>query len=110
MKWTAWKAGRHAQRGVSYGLYVPKADREAVFDDAWTEIYIELPYPSLPRVAEANLERDGFGHHCGEVISKDIRDWLYACKLAPWKPRRPPIVLVRQVGSNRFAVEGARPR
>jgi hypothetical protein len=103
--WTAWKNGSH-ESATDYGLRVPIADRDRLFDKRWRSVLLELPAERGFTEVEIAVSKASFWtakRH--ELISKDIERWLRARRRVPWPTHRPPKVLVEEMGSRRFRVK-----
>jgi hypothetical protein len=104
--WTAWKSGSH-NSATGYGLKVPVADRDRLFDKRWPTVVLELPAEHGFAEVEVSLSKASFWTaKCHELISQDIGHWLHARRLVPWPTHRPPKLLVEEMGSRRFRVKG----
>src|SRR5438552_1396852 len=94
--WTAWKNGSH-ESGTAYGLKVPIADRDRLFDKRWQTVVLELPAESGFAEVEVSVSKASFWTaKCPELISREIADWLRARCLVPWPTHRPPKLLVEE--------------
>jgi hypothetical protein len=104
--WTAWKNGSH-ESAEHYGLRVPLADRDRLFDRRWHTVFLELPAERGVTEVEVGISKASFWTaKCHQLVSKDIEHWLRAKRLVPWPTHRPPKVLVEEMGSRRFRVKG----
>ncbi len=104
--WTAWKNGSH-KSATDYGLKVPIADRDRLFDKRWQTVVLELPAGDGFTEVEVSVSKASFWTaKCHELISKEIGHWLGARRLIPWPTHRPPKLLVEEMGSRRFRVKG----
>jgi hypothetical protein len=104
--WTAWKSGSE-KSATDYGLRVPIADRDRLFDKRWQTVVLELPAERGFAEFEVSIAKASFWTaKCHELISKDIACWLRASGLMPWPTHRPPRLLVEETGSRRFRVAG----
>jgi len=104
--WTAWKNGSH-ESATDYGLKVPIADRDRLFDKRWQTVVLELPAEHGFAEVEVSVSKASFWTaKCHELISKEIAHWLRARRLIPWQTHRPPKLLVEEMGPRRFRVKG----
>ena len=104
--WTAWK-NRSESAPTDYGLRVPIADRDRLFDKRWQTVVLELPSDRGFTEVEVNVSKASFwSAKCHELISKEIGDWLRANGLVSWRTHRPPKLIVEQAGARRFRVKG----
>ena len=104
--WTAWKNASHTS-ATAYGLRVPIADRDKLFDKRWPSVVLELPTEHGFTEIEVSLAKASFWTaKCHELVSEDIGRWLRARRLVPWTTHRPPKLLVEEMGSRRFRVVG----
>ncbi len=100
---TAWKNDRHKPAGTSYGLKVKIPDRDKFFRKAWDHIVLELEGASIP--IRVNIDNDSFwSSTCHELIHEEIRQWLWANNLAPWKKGHPPKMIMEQTAEGRFSL------
>ena len=107
-KWTAWSNGSpNNKSGSGYGLKVPKADRDGLFNPEWQTITIEIPSElggTTP--IEVNVAKASFWRGCRELISKEIGLWLLREGLAPWDVGCPPKIRISIRENNVFRIEG----
>ena len=104
--WTAWKKGSE-RSATDYGLRVPIADRDRLFDKRWQTVVLELPSDRGFTEVEVNVSKASFwSAKCHELISKEIGDWLRANGLISWRTHRPPKLIIEQAGARRFRVKG----
>ncbi len=101
---SAWANGRHAPTGVGYGLKVSAADRDRHFNRDIEKVSIFLPGLSQP-VAVNTAKKSFWNGTCRELISKDIRDWLWRNGYAPWPVGDPPKFILTPLGDNVFRLE-----
>ncbi len=89
----AWPSG-----GTGYGVKIKMEDRVRFFDRKWKSV--TLQFEDSPLVAEAK---------CGELIKKEIGDWLRDRKMCPWEPKHPPTLWLQPLGSSRFLLRTLKP-
>ena len=105
MIWTAWKNGKHGAAGVSYGFKVHLSDRPK-FNRAWQTVRITLVPPVSGIDVVVNIEKDSFWNGtCMELISTDIREWLYHNGLTAWPKGKPHRFKVDVVGRGHYRVQ-----
>lgn len=106
MIWVAWK--NRAQFGPSssgLGLKVPFSDREVMFDRTWSSVVVELPTGCGYVRVNVSVNKESFwSRQCGELISKDIGEWLRASNLVPWSKGKPPRFHVVRRADRHFRV------
>jgi hypothetical protein len=56
----------------------------------WRSVSIELPHGDNFVAIEANIDRSSFWEECCELRGKEIRQWMYRERHAPWPERVPP--------------------
>ena len=101
MRATAWNNGAQHASGAGYGLKVQVKDRDRYFDQAWTEIVLEIPGRGRVRVPLA----ESFWRRCTELRSAEVGRWLRASGRAPWSKGYPPTFRLEHVTGNVFRVE-----
>lgn len=100
MRATAWNNGSHSASGAGYGIHISRADRDLHFRKAWEHAVLDLGGE-----AEATVRLTGsFWRSCTELRSAEIGRWFRRHGIAPWPTGRPPVLDVRAIGGNRFAV------
>ncbi|HEV2467989.1 MAG TPA: hypothetical protein VGS78_02245 [Candidatus Sulfotelmatobacter sp.] len=87
--------------GAGYGLRVRAADRDHYFRREWQSVEIELPNGVR---ANANIDKEFWGHKCRELISKEVGQWLRSEGLAPWGYRQPPKLVLEPSGTRSFVL------
>ncbi len=102
---TTWKNGKHAKKGTSYGLRIGTSDREKFFDREWEAVVVEFEGSDSETVV--NVGKGSFWTPgCGELISTDIRDWLYKTGVVDtWEKGHPPRLILKSVGEARFRLQ-----
>jgi len=105
--WTAWKNGKHSRIGVGYGFRLSHEDRDQHFQRGWRSVIIELPHGDNFVTIEANIDSPSFWEECCELRGKEIRQWMYRERHAPWPERTPPKFQVITIGKGRFRVTRA---
>ncbi len=96
---TAWTNGSDA-----FGVKVSMPDRERFFSEQWTTVTVELE--GLATEVEVNVGKKSFWNlGCGELIHREIGQWLRANRLVPWPYRRPPKLLLVPVEGSRFRLQ-----
>ncbi|HST63312.1 MAG TPA: hypothetical protein VLK84_31670 [Longimicrobium sp.] len=88
----AWSNG-----GNTYGIRVGPKNRDAFFDQSWTEIEVEIEgeFHRIPITG-------GFWNQCPEFRSPVIREWLGRHGIRDWPMRKPPHVELVPLGGNQF--------
>lgn len=100
---TAWNNGAHHESGAGYGLKISAGDRDRYFRREWGSIILELQ--GVPEPITVNTDKPSFWDPvCGELISKDIGQWLRSNGKAPWPKRNPPKFSMEPISGNRFFV------
>ena len=103
--WTAWKRAGNGS-ATDYGLKVPIADREKLFEKWWRTVVLELPAGQGFTEIEVNVSKASFWTaQCHELISAEIGRWLRANGLVPWPTHRPPKLIVEQMSARTFRVK-----
>jgi len=98
---TAWNNGAHY-----YGLTVAPEDK-GYFNRSHGKINLKLEGEA--ESIKVNIDKDSFWNNtCGELIKKQIGDWLTRNRLAPWKWRNPPKLCLEKTGKNEFLVHRTR--
>ena len=102
---TAWNNGSNCESGSGYGLKLKESDRDANFQQTWTDVILELPMSSGTTTISVNINKKSFwSKTCHELIAKEIGIWLLEQKLAPWPKGLPPTIELTPQGGNRFRV------
>jgi hypothetical protein len=105
--WTGWKNGRHGRTGVGYGFRLSREDRDQHFKREWQTVTIEVPHGGRFITIEASIDSQSFWEECCELRDKEIRQWMYRERHAPWPDREPPKFQVTAMGNGRFRVNRA---
>jgi len=93
---TVWNNG-----GTGYGIKIDMPDRKKFFKKEWKSVVLELEGVGLP--IEVNTDKPSFWHPgCGELISKEIGEWLAKNGLIPWPYRKPPKLRLEPLSNRRF--------
>ncbi|HEC35596.1 MAG TPA: hypothetical protein ENI39_03575 [Anaerolineae bacterium] len=93
---TAWTNGRRA-----FGVKVSMSDRERFFSRQWSTVTLELEGSATE--VEVNVGKKSFWNpRCGELIHREIGQWLRANGLAPWPYGKPPKLVLEPVKGARF--------
>jgi hypothetical protein len=95
MQASAWSNG-----GGTYGIRVGFANRDAFFDESWTEIEVEID----GHFCHFGLT-DGFWNQCPEFRDSGdpvVREWLRRQRILDWPKGEPPRVELIPLGGNRF--------
>jgi hypothetical protein len=103
--WTAWKNGKHSPTGTGYGFELSREDRDKHFSRDWQTVIVDLPYGDGSIKVEVSIANQSFWEGCSELRSKEIRQWLYRERHAPWPNRVPPKFQVVPIGKGRFRVK-----
>ena len=98
---TAWNNGR-----AGYGLKIRLSDRKRFFDRKWKTVTLSSNPSNGKLLADrVNVEKRSFwSNECGELISKDIRNWLRDQGLVPWTKGNPPKFRLTPTDSGTFDV------
>jgi len=100
---TAWNNGAHHESGAGYGLKISAGDRDRYFRREWGSVILELEGVLDP--ISVNIDKPSFWDPaCGELISKEIGQWLRSNAKAPWPKWRPPKFSMEPISDNRFFV------
>lgn len=100
---TAWKNGKHHKPGVAYGLKISPSDRDRYFRREWGSVVLELE--GVPDPISVNTDKPSFWDPvCGELISKEIGQWLRSNCKAPWPKGHPQKFSMEPISGNRFFV------
>jgi hypothetical protein len=95
---TGWNNGTWHKSGAGYGIKVGKNDRDHFFQQAWSEVQIEMP----SGVATTVRISKSFWKTCSELRSQDIGLWMNEVGLAPWKTGTPPALKLEPAGGQVF--------
>lgn len=99
MKVIAWKNGKHARKGTSYGLSVKLHDRDRYLSRTWKDIIVHLPNGQEVVI---NIDKPSFWNDCPHLIDARFTDWFYEKGLAPWPNRQPPCFNLFHRNTNVF--------
>ena len=104
---TAWNNGGHHKSGAGYGLKIKATDRGLYFRKEWKKgILLELE--GIPNPITVNITKPSFWkRECGELIKKEIGQWLRFNSLAPWPKGKPPKLSLEVISENRFYVHSS---
>lgn len=95
----AWKNGKHAQSGTSYGLDIPPSERDRFLSRKWENVVVRLPNGN--RVV-ANIAKASFWRTCPHLIHHGFKQWFFDRSLAPWPKGQPPVFKLEHRGDNAF--------
>lgn len=84
-------------KGGTYGVRVGKSNAAEYFSKDWDNIDVEID-GQLHNFALSKT----FWTTCPEFRGDAIKRWLLKHKLADWKPRHPPKLVVTPLGEKRF--------
>lgn len=98
---SAWKGGKFGARcGRTLGVRIGSENAEKYFDKKWKVAMLELDgIPVAVRITRT------FWTSCPELRSEYIGDWLRRRGLAPWPKGKPPRMVLKPLGGNRFRLE-----
>jgi len=100
---TAWNNGAYHKSGAGYGLKISAGDRDRYFRREWGSVILELE--GVPDSISVNIDKPSFWDRVyGELISKDIGQWLRSNCKAPWPKGYPPKFSMDLISGNRFSV------
>ena len=106
MIWTAWNNGEYNPSGAGYGFKITYEDRIKHFQRTWKSVIVILSAKGENIEATANVDKKSFwSPSCGELISREIGNWLINKGLSRWPEGQPPKLKVSIDGDRRFQIE-----
>lgn len=106
MIWTAWNNGEYNPSGVGYGFRITYENRIKYFQRTWKSVIVILPAEDNNIEVTVNVDKKTFwSPSCGELISKEIGNWLIKRGLFRWPKGQPPKLKVAIDGDIRFKIE-----
>lgn len=96
---SGWAGPAH-HSGAGYGIRVPTAYRDRVFQQSWKTVTLLLGADEQVTVSVS----PSFWRSCNHLNSAVIGRWLLRHGAAPWPKGHPPTMLLTYLGDSRFEV------